>query len=214
MTHFAQFLLYFSVMVHIFYLGYQVGTCAVYIVFVATNVKDIMDDYKSLNIYIYFGIFFVPFGLIVLVQNLKVMVPISLVATIFTFASFAICLYYIFQDMPNLADRPVFKPVTGFPVFLGITMFAIQAIPVVRFSILSENRALVHEASAISGGRNREQHENTEIVRPRNRCILYHPNYSRFNLHIDWALGILEIRRGCKIQYNLEFAARRHVRQL
>lgn len=109
--------------------------------FVAKNVKAVADQYTpsiiSLEMYMLMAL--VPFILINCIRNLKLLAPFSLVSNIFTFISFGMCLYYIFNNMPPISDRPNFGTLYSFPLFFGTTLFALEAVGVVSIGDVSMN---------------------------------------------------------------------------
>ncbi|XP_018325395.1 proton-coupled amino acid transporter-like protein CG1139 [Agrilus planipennis] len=120
-------------MVDIFLIFYQFGICCVYVLFVGVNLKDFVDVYldKPWDIKIYMLIILIPFVLMISIRNLKLLAPFSTLANILTFVSFGIVLYYIFQDLPSISDRPAFGTLYTFPLYFGTTLFALEAVGVV-----------------------------------------------------------------------------------
>lgn len=119
-------------MVNTFLLIYQLGTCCVYVVFIATNIKDVLDIYMGeTNIRLYMLMFLLPLILINWVRNLKYLAPFSTVANAITVVSFAVIIYYLFHTGPTFEGRePVGTP-SGLPLFFGTVLFALEAIGVV-----------------------------------------------------------------------------------
>lgn len=65
---------------------YQLGICCCYIVFVATNVKQIVDYYVvELDVKIHMLILLIPLILLNCIRNLKVLAPFSSLANVITF---------------------------------------------------------------------------------------------------------------------------------
>lgn len=115
---------------------YQLGICCVYVLFVAVNVKAVADEYtpNKISLEMYMLMTLVPFILINCIRNLKLLAPFSLASNIFTFISFGMCLYYIFDDLPSISERPNFGTLYAFPLFFGTTLFALEAVGVVSIS--------------------------------------------------------------------------------
>lgn len=123
---------FFRIVIDTVLISYQIGICSVYIVFVSTNTKGIVDEYIKLPLFMYYAILFLPFCLTIFLRTLKILAPISFISTIFAFVSFGICAYYIFQDIPPISERPMFKDLSKYPLFIGLTMFSMEAVGVVR----------------------------------------------------------------------------------
>lgn len=113
-------------------LAYQLGICCVYVVFVASNVKDVVDQYfQEMHVRIYMVIFLLPLVLINYIRNLKYLAPFSSLANIITFVGFAITLYYVFDDLPNISERDPVGKIQHWPLFFGTVLFSLEAIGVV-----------------------------------------------------------------------------------
>lgn len=116
--------------------AYQLGICCVYVVFVAVNMKSVGDQYfGKASVEIYILITFLPFILINCIRNLKLLAPFSTLANIITFASFGVVCYYVFQDLPDITERPAVGTLYAFPLFFGTTLFALEAVGVVSIHI-------------------------------------------------------------------------------
>lgn len=72
----------FSNVVNTFLLIYQLGTCCVYVVFVSSNIKSIVDLYveEKTDVRLYMLIILLPLILINWVRNLKYLAPFSTIA--------------------------------------------------------------------------------------------------------------------------------------
>ncbi|XP_075230425.1 proton-coupled amino acid transporter-like protein acs isoform X2 [Lycorma delicatula] len=111
---------------------YQIGSCCIYVVFVASNIKHVADYYISdVDVRVYMVILLIPLILINWVRNLKYLAPFSSVANVFTVVSFAITAYYVFSDLPPLSERSAVASFKGMPLFFGTVLFAMEAIGVV-----------------------------------------------------------------------------------
>lgn len=113
-------------------MAYQLGICCVYVVFVASNIKDVADYYyEPLDLRLYMLMCLLPLILINYVRNLKYMAPFSSLANIITFIGFGITLYYVFDDLPSLSERaPLGRPI-DWPLFMGTVLFSLEAIGVI-----------------------------------------------------------------------------------
>ncbi|KAK6628809.1 hypothetical protein RUM43_002625 [Polyplax serrata] len=118
--------------VNFFVLAYQLGICCVYVVFVASNVKDVVDEYwYDLDVRIYMVIFLLPLILINYVRNLKYLAPFSAISNIITFIGFGITLYYIFAEVHGIDEREAIGEVKNWPLFFGTVLFSLEAIGVI-----------------------------------------------------------------------------------
>ena len=39
-------------------------------------------------------------------------------------------LYYVFQDLPSVSERPAIAPIQGYPLYFGTVLFALEAVGV------------------------------------------------------------------------------------
>ncbi|XP_041972807.1 proton-coupled amino acid transporter-like protein pathetic [Aricia agestis] len=107
---------------------------AVYIVFIAENFKEVLDEYApdyKLSVETYCALTMLPLVLICQIRNLKWLVPFSAVANVFLVICFGITMYYIFSDLPNPAEREMVASVTQWPLFISTVIFAMEGIGVV-----------------------------------------------------------------------------------
>lgn len=121
-----------SAIVDGFLIVYQLGICCVYIVFVATNVKQIVDYYLvELDVKIHMIILLIPLILLICIRNLKLLAPFSTFANVITFVGLGLILYYVFDGIAAPAERDAFGSARNFPLFFGTTLFALEAVGVV-----------------------------------------------------------------------------------
>ncbi|XP_012272958.1 proton-coupled amino acid transporter-like protein CG1139 [Orussus abietinus] len=115
-----------------FLIAYQLGICCVYIVFVATNIKQVADEYWSpLSVEVHMLILLVPLILINYIRNLKVLAPFSTLANVITFIGLAMIMVYVFDDMPSISERQLFGSARNFALYVGTTLFALEAVGVI-----------------------------------------------------------------------------------
>lgn len=119
--------------VNIFLLIYQLGTCCVYVVFVSTNIKSILDLYleEVTDVRLVMLVILLPLILINWVRNLKYLAPFSTIANLITMVSFGIILYYIFREPISLDGLEAVGEVRNWPLFFGTVLFALEAIGVI-----------------------------------------------------------------------------------
>ncbi|KAL4704583.1 hypothetical protein ACJJTC_017838 [Scirpophaga incertulas] len=116
-----------SSVVDIVLVAWQLGICAIYVIFVAENVKQISDYYGvvyPLRMHICFQL--LPLILINLIRSLKLLTPLSTISNLFTICSLILVFYYLIEDDLELTEEKfiVRKP-QELPLFVGITLFAL-----------------------------------------------------------------------------------------
>ncbi|XP_018300510.1 proton-coupled amino acid transporter-like protein CG1139 [Mycetomoellerius zeteki] len=117
--------------VNIFLLIYQMGTCCVYLVFIATNLQSGLSPYFTMELEKYMAIILIPLILVNYIRNLKFLAPFSTLANVIMLVGIAIILYYIFREPLSFEERVAFGEVTNFPLFFGTVLFALEAIGVI-----------------------------------------------------------------------------------
>lgn len=86
---------------------------------------------QPMNERYYMLMMLIPLVAINLIRNLKLLAPFSQLANIITFVGLIIVLYYVFQDLPPVSTRPLFGPPVKYTMFVGTTLFALEAVGVV-----------------------------------------------------------------------------------
>lgn len=76
-------------------------------------------------------ILLVPLILICYIRNLKLLAPFSQAANVITFIGIAIILYYIFDDLPPISSAKLVGSAQSFVLYIGTTLFALEAVGVV-----------------------------------------------------------------------------------
>lgn len=117
---------------------YQIGVCSVYILFIAENMREVINYYMAGNIKLVYYILmcFVPFCIIASVPNLKFFAPFSLVGNIASLVTFGVCVYYFSYQLEPFNELKMLGTFMEFPLFFGTAMFALQSITV---TTLAEN---------------------------------------------------------------------------
>ncbi|KAI9586211.1 proton-coupled amino acid transporter 4 [Glossina fuscipes] len=110
----------------------QMGFCCVYFLFVALNVKEVIDHYfAKLDVRLYLFILLGPMILINLLRNLKYLAPVSFFAAILTVTGLSISFFYMLQNLPR---TDTVKPVGSWatlPLYFGTAIYAFEGIGVV-----------------------------------------------------------------------------------
>ncbi|KAH9504004.1 hypothetical protein Btru_067524 [Bulinus truncatus] len=119
--------------VDVFLIFTQFGFCCVYIVFVATNVKNVIENFHPECPHLIVFELLVTFALIpyVCVRNLHMLAPFSTFANILTITGLIVTFQYIVQDLPNASDRPTYSNLNELPLFFGTAIFAVEGISLV-----------------------------------------------------------------------------------
>ena len=95
-----------------------------------------VDHYCSeLDVRLYMLFLLLPLILINWVRNLKLLAPFSTFANIVTFVGLGITMYYVFDDIPSPTERNLVGNIFDFPLFIGTTLFALEAVGVVSTQI-------------------------------------------------------------------------------
>lgn len=120
---------------NVFLLVYQIGTCCVYVVFVADNIHYVLHKQFHVEITVFqiMLMILLPLILINWVRDLKYLAPFSAIANVVTIVSFGIILYYLFRKTPTFEGKEPVGKLGQFPLFFGTVLFALEAIGVVRF---------------------------------------------------------------------------------
>ncbi|CAH1389620.1 unnamed protein product [Nezara viridula] len=126
---------YVPTICNVFLLLYQIGSCCIYVVFISSNIKDVVDQYQApenrIDIRWYSLFLLTPLILINWVRNLKYLAPLSSIANAVTIFSFGLIFYYMFASVPDIETRQAVAPFKRLPLFFGTVLFAMEAIGVV-----------------------------------------------------------------------------------
>jgi proton-coupled amino acid transporter len=97
----------------------------------------VVDEYQEsdLDVRLYMVMLLLPLILINWVRNLKLLAPFSTFANLVTFVGLGITLYYVFDGIPSPAERSMVGYVVDFPLFIGTTLFALEAVGVVSHHV-------------------------------------------------------------------------------
>jgi proton-coupled amino acid transporter len=97
----------------------------------------VVDEYQEskLDVRLYMVMLLLPLILINWVRNLKLLAQFSSFANLVTFVGLGITLYYVFDGIPSPAERSMVGNVVDFPLFIGTTLFALEAVGVVSHHV-------------------------------------------------------------------------------
>lgn len=131
--------LFFRMVIDAFLCVTQLGFCCVYFVFVAQNLKHVIDPYVGITwpLQSYMALLLIPMILLTYVRNLKWLAPFSMIANIFMAVGLGIIFYYVFRDPLPSIHRPNFS--SGFaswkqlPLYFGTAIYAFEGIGMVKY---------------------------------------------------------------------------------
>lgn len=84
-----------------------------------------------------------PLILLNYIRNLQLLAPFSTVANLLTFVGLGLVLYFVFAEgLPGFENVQLFGTLEGIPRFIGTTLFALEAVGVVRTKNTIELNAL------------------------------------------------------------------------
>jgi len=102
----------------------------VYVVFVASSFKQVVDLNAEIDLDIryYILLLAVPLVPLGIIRTLKYLVPFSALATAFIMFGLAITLWYTLTDLPPLESRHMFSSLPQLPLFFATVLFAMEGI--------------------------------------------------------------------------------------
>uniref|UniRef100_A0A1A9UHH1 Amino acid transporter transmembrane domain-containing protein n=1 Tax=Glossina austeni TaxID=7395 RepID=A0A1A9UHH1_GLOAU len=100
---------------------------------IATSFRDVINCDLDLNwhVRIYIALTLIPCLFIGQIRELKWLVPFSAMANVFIIVTFAITLYYMFNEPLVFEDKPYVAKATQLPLFFATVIFAMEGIGVV-----------------------------------------------------------------------------------
>ncbi|XP_013189148.1 proton-coupled amino acid transporter-like protein CG1139 [Amyelois transitella] len=114
-----------------FLVVYQLGVCCVYIVFIAGNIKKLVDPFKEMRIELHMLFILIPLVAFNLIPSLKMLSPFSLLANVLTVIGLGIIVYYVTSDQKTDEPIDLWGSPKTFPLFFGTVLFALTAVGVV-----------------------------------------------------------------------------------
>ncbi|XP_020819922.1 proton-coupled amino acid transporter 1-like [Phascolarctos cinereus] len=125
----------------------QLGFCSVYFVFLADNLKQVIEAVNTTTTNCYsnetvtltpsidsrlYMLSFLPFlVLLVFIRNLRILSVFSMLANISMFVSLVVIYQHIVQSVPDPKNLPLVAEWKTYPLFFGTTLFAFESIGVV-----------------------------------------------------------------------------------
>lgn len=112
---------------NLFFIVYESGGCAIYIIFISSNMKQLLDYYLGADLNLRTIIIYVTIPLVMMcwIRNLKILAPLSAFANIITIASFILVFWYVFREPPSFEHRRAYGTISKLPVYLTTVLFAI-----------------------------------------------------------------------------------------
>ncbi|XKL66373.1 hypothetical protein PGB90_009793 [Kerria lacca] len=109
-----------------FFMVYESGGCAIYIIFISSNLKQLLDYYlhDDINLRIIMLYVTLPIILICWIRNLKLLAPLSAVANIILFICFILVFWYMFRETPTFEGKQAVAVLSKIPVYLTTILFA------------------------------------------------------------------------------------------
>ncbi|KAH8278192.1 hypothetical protein KR044_001548, partial [Drosophila immigrans] len=111
---------------------YHYGICCIYVVFIASNIKQVVDHNLIVwPIRTHMCFLIIPLLLIFSIRNLKLLAPFSAVANFLLFIGLGIVMYFICSELPPLSERNMVEDIMKMPTFFGTVLFALEAVGVI-----------------------------------------------------------------------------------
>ncbi|XP_039764137.1 proton-coupled amino acid transporter-like protein CG1139 [Pararge aegeria] len=112
---------------------WQIGICTIYCVFVSENIKQVCDYYgQEISLRWHICFLLIPLTAMGLVKDLKLLTPFSSISNVVTLFGFILVFFYLIEDDVTLDQNKLkLKGYIEIPVFVGTTLFALEAVGVV-----------------------------------------------------------------------------------
>ncbi|XP_076316005.1 proton-coupled amino acid transporter 2-like isoform X2 [Tachypleus tridentatus] len=119
--------------INVFLMVTQFGFCCIYLVFVSTNIMQVVLDYTDVNISVYgYLTILLPFVLLLtMFRNLRHLALASAVANVLQILGLCIIFTDLFHNLPPTTSRPLSASISKFPLYFGTTIFAYEGIGVI-----------------------------------------------------------------------------------
>ncbi|XP_029047256.2 proton-coupled amino acid transporter 2-like isoform X2 [Osmia bicornis bicornis] len=119
-------------LVNVFLCITQLGFCCVYFVFIATNMKQVLDVYGiEMDVHQHMAVILIPIMLSTWIRNLKYLVPISSMANFLVTAGYIATMYIMFHDLPPVQERRYIADWHDLPLFFGTVIYSFEGITLV-----------------------------------------------------------------------------------
>lgn len=110
----------------------QLGFCSVYIVFVSSTIKRVVDSHGIvIDIHLYMVIVLIPILMTAMVRSLKYLIPFSVIANICLTSGAMATLYIASDDLPPITSRPATADWKQLPLYFGTAIYCFEGIGLV-----------------------------------------------------------------------------------
>lgn len=122
-----------SKVIQVFLCITQLGFCCVYFVFVAQNLKIVVDHHVSgtVDYHVIMAIIVVPMLGLCSITNLRVLSPVSMLANVLQMLGLGLTFFYLIQELPPVSDRKLYATWSQYPLYFGTAIYAFEGIGVV-----------------------------------------------------------------------------------
>ncbi|XP_068974164.1 proton-coupled amino acid transporter-like protein CG1139 isoform X2 [Bombus flavifrons] len=119
-------------MVNVFLCITQLGFCCVYFVFIAKNMKQVLDVYGiEMDVHQHMAVILIPIMLSTWIRNLKYLVPISSLANFLVITGYVATMYIMCHDLPPIHERRYIADWHELPLFFGTVIYSFEGITLV-----------------------------------------------------------------------------------
>ncbi|XP_017893262.1 proton-coupled amino acid transporter 2 isoform X1 [Ceratina calcarata] len=119
-------------LVNVFLCITQLGFCCVYFVFIAKNMKQVLDVYGiEMSYHQHMAVILIPIMLSTWIRNLKYLVPISSMANFLVIAGYVATMYIMCHDLPPIYERRYIADWHELPLFFGTVIYSFEGITLV-----------------------------------------------------------------------------------
>ncbi|VDP33193.1 unnamed protein product [Soboliphyme baturini] len=116
------------ILVNSFIMICQLGFCSVYLLFIAENMRQVVDGNGVLPIQAYVAFTLIPIIPLCCVRHLKYLTLPSTVANLLYLISFVITFQYLFLQLPPSSRLPAIRAMDTLPLAFGNIMFSFEAV--------------------------------------------------------------------------------------
>uniref|UniRef100_A0A1B6MQS7 Amino acid transporter transmembrane domain-containing protein n=1 Tax=Graphocephala atropunctata TaxID=36148 RepID=A0A1B6MQS7_9HEMI len=120
-----------GIVVDFFLVLYQLGMCSVYIVFIADNLKQVLDQFWIVDVRLVMVVTFVALFGTCFIRTIRHLAPLAQLANVLMVFSFVIMMFFILHNLPPISSVPMVRSPKGFVRFFTTTLFAMSGIGVV-----------------------------------------------------------------------------------
>ncbi|XP_053971891.1 proton-coupled amino acid transporter 2-like isoform X3 [Hylaeus volcanicus] len=119
-------------LVNVFLCITQLGFCCVYFVFIARNMKQVLDVYGiDMDVHQHMAVILIPIMLSTWIRNLKYLVPVSSLANFLVIAGYVATMYIMCHDLPPIHERRYIASWHDLPLFFGTVIYSFEGITLV-----------------------------------------------------------------------------------